>query len=97
MPEHIIVSENANRKTRLVCPVCGFDYVHPIGITCAPTENTGGTLKVIGDVISWNGHADVVTLKFFCEDGHHFEYQLQFHKGATLLTVSATNSDDQVR
>lgn len=76
----------------LVCPHCGDEYVHPIGLRCLPAGKSGAELVVDHDGVRWNpdqqpvGRGVVIVLAFACESSHVFYYQLQFHKGNTMVT-----------
>jgi len=86
----------------IACPVCGFDYVHPLSVICRSpgTERGEVTIDANGVAIDPhqppNGRGTRITVSFAGECGHRFQYVLQFHKGQTLVSRSmsdAPNSD----
>lgn len=74
---------------RLICPRCGFDYVHPVSIDCLPAGDTGGEIHIEKAGVFWNptqdpiGRGVIIKLTFVCESHHQFAYQFVFHKGQT--------------
>jgi len=96
----IIPMIHANGETKLACPRCGSDTVHPIAIVCQPPGRNGGILRVDASGVHWDGTSAppgrgvLIELDFGCEQGHAFRYCLQFHKGTTFLTG---NCDDAAR
>lgn len=66
-----------NEDGYLLCPVCGYDYVH-LGIPQLVDGYDGyhADKRVRGDVIRINGT---------CEDGCKFTLKLGFHKGWTKV------------
>ena len=78
-------------RLKLVCPRCGFEYVHPIGITCLPAGSTGGEVRIEKAGILWDpsaspeGRGVLIELHFACESGHLFGYQFHFHNGQTHM------------
>ncbi len=76
----------------LVCPHCGDEYVHPIGLRCLPAGKSGGELIVDHVGAYWNPDQQpvdrgvMIVLEFACESSHVFYYRLQFHKGNTFVT-----------
>jgi len=82
-------SEN---EPRLVCPVCGDNYVHPTGIVCLPPGGDGrGVLRVDADGVHLNPVVEptargvTIVLEFVCEQSHAFAFRLQFLKGHTYV------------
>ena len=85
----------------LVCPVCGDNYIHPVQIDCSPYGKHGrGYVKVDADGIHLNqtaspsGRGALIALKFMCEQGHVFDYVLNFHKGTTFVNSEARDIVD---
>lgn len=81
---------------RLLCPVCGDNYVHPVGIVCLPPGGSGrGVLQVDADGVHLDPAVEpmtrgvVIVLKFVCEQSHQFTFRLEFHKGQTYVTTTA--------
>lgn len=58
----------------VVCPVCGFEYVHLDLDGVKPVDHFGsnGGLKI----------------PMFCEDGHHWDLVLDQHKGLCFMTIT---------
>jgi hypothetical protein len=85
--------ENANYE-RLVCPVCGFDYIHIRSISVATGLNTitighHGTF-ITNSPTSESEKASLyrgvrVILEYICESRHHGKIILQFHKGNVIV------------
>ena len=75
----------------LACPVCGFDYVHPIAIECRSPGQANGRLRVdqhgihLDPTVPPDGRGVVIALTFLCEGGHLFTYRMRFHKGMTFF------------
>jgi len=78
----------------LLCPVCGFYYVHPLRVKVATGEFTvivdAGGFRFLGAesedsrVAVRNGGVRIC-LEYWCEYGHHGELILQFHEGVTTV------------
>jgi hypothetical protein len=70
----------------LVCPQCGFDYLHLLRV-----EATAQALvAVVGAVAhrllpapaaGGTGRGSAVVLWLLCENGHRFAWSMHFHKG----------------
>lgn len=79
----------------LLCPVCGFEYVHPVGLTCQSAGRANTRLRVDAEGIhqdplsSPSGRGVRITVEFLCESGHRFDYSFQFHKGWTFIEREA--------
>ena len=71
----------------LVCPICGFEYVHPIGVKVTrEKETTEVTSKGISIHEAENpGRGVIIELEFVCENGHHGVMGFKFHKGSTFV------------
>ena len=79
------------KDQNLICPVCGFEYVHitkvqaqPVGpgMHCVTATGRGvnvSTLSRPGGL----GRGNDVVLTFQCECSHEFTYTFGFHKGQT--------------
>lgn len=73
----------------LVCPSCGFNYVHPVEVEV----NAGGRITTIthDGMQHTKGAASVrgvrISVAFWCESGCGTRWTLQFHKGMTFSTV----------
>ena len=75
----------------LICPVCGDAYIHPVGLECRSPGRREGLLRVdargifIDPEVGAVGRGVQITLRFWCEQGHRFDYVLSFHKGQTFV------------
>jgi hypothetical protein len=79
----------------LLCPVCGFYYVHPVRVKVATGEDvtivdSKGIQVVRGGASSESRKADTergvrIILEYVCENGHRGEVILQFHKGIVFV------------
>lgn len=78
----------------LACPVCGFSYVHPVGVRCNPAGAMKGLVAIDYAGIRWDaevpvsGRGVLIELRFVCEAGHVFGYEFHFHKGQTQVARS---------
>src|SRR4030067_3760472 len=72
---------------KLVCPVCGFDYVHISTLKCL--RNTDETIITKEGTLVKKSSNDMrgfkITLEYCCENLHVGEIILQFHKGSVYL------------
>jgi len=72
----------------LLCPICGFEYIHPLKVKVSTHQKT-----VIIDAESFHFSEDKmavrrsgrIVIEYACEDGHHGNIILQFHKGNTFV------------
>jgi hypothetical protein len=79
----------------LVCPVCGFHYLHPLRVKVATgvdltVVDSKGVQVVRGDSSPESKAADAergvrIILEYFCEQGHHGEIVFQFHEGNVFV------------
>lgn len=63
----------------LLCPVCGFKYVH---FTDPPSDFTPND-----DYKAWEGRGSALRIPMWGECGHEFEIRLGFHKGNMYVVV----------
>lgn len=78
----------------LLCPVCGFYYIHPICVKVA-TEKTLIAIDSEGLTIirgptqetkeAFNQRGARILLEYVCESRHHGHIIFQFHKGNTFI------------
>ena len=79
----------------LACPVCGFHCVHPVGLECISPGTRNGHVKIDSKGIHLDpeaspvGRGVMITLRFFGECGHAFNYTFHFHKGSTVFSQDA--------
>jgi len=91
---YIPVDTKLCSEPALACPMCGSEYVHPVSLECASPGTRHGTVSINANGLAVNpqtgpsGRGTRITLGFLCEQGHVFEYALQFHKGCTLVERS---------
>lgn len=77
----------------LVCPACGFEYVHPLCVRVATGEEAAITDKNGTRVVKHSAEADDakakrgvrILVEYGCEHGHHGNIVVQFHKGQTFI------------
>ena len=89
-------------KPALACPVCGFDYIHPVAVECRSPGQANGHLRIdhrgihLDPMVPPDGRGVVITLTFLCEDGHLFTYHLRFHKGMTFVERTLADEPREV-
>jgi len=108
-PHNIIPTKaNLNGEQQMLCPVCGWDYVHPIGIDCWSPGSAKGHVKIDDNGIhisadgAGSGRGVRFAFSFTCEAGHLFSYDMQFHKGNTTVKrlvnqISTSDTDNGPR
>jgi len=79
----------------LLCPVCGCECVHPMKVKVATSSKVvvvePKRVQVIEAETAETREAKQergarITLEYHCENGHHGNLVLQFHKGYTLVS-----------
>lgn len=97
VPLRFIVKELERQYAGLCCPVCGSEFVHPLGVTVEQgrtrTEITGAGTTVVPTHRDGGSRGSHIELAFACEESHEFRYAFDFHKGSTLLQLSAQSFD----
>jgi hypothetical protein len=94
---HLIPVTTRLTEPALACPVCGLEYVHPVGVECCPS-GPRGHVRIDAQGVHMDprpgsqGRGVAVTLEFLCENGHLFTYRLAFHEGATFLERILANA-----
>jgi len=94
---HLIPVTTLMTEPALACPVCGFEYVHPVGVECCPSGPRGHA-RIDAEGVHMDpaagspGRGVAVTLDFLCENGHLFTYRLAFHEGRTFLERTMANA-----
>ena len=85
-------------EANLLCPVCGNDYVHPVGVLVEPVlgrevvyVNSDGVRIVESRAAERSRGIEISTI-FVCEAGHQWEETRHFHKGITLHEVTHTTT-----
>ena len=78
----------------LLCPVCGFECVHPLRVKVAKGDSvtlvdSKGTRVVKGETAETRKAGSErgvrIILEYYCENGHHGNIIFQFHKGNTFV------------
>lgn len=67
-----------NWGKHLVCPECGFNYIH----LKDPIKKDGKD-----DYKAWRGRGDSIEIPMFCENDHEFTVVLGEHKGNVYLFI----------
>jgi len=96
IPTRFILGSNGQHD-RMCCPVCACPYVHPAEVTV----EQGQTRTVVSDESTQVSATDrflhargsLITLDFWCEYGHSFQYALEFHKGHMHLKLATEPLD----
>lgn len=71
-PEYV-----AGWGSRILCPVCRFEYCHIGEVTEQVSDNYE----------AWQGRGEAVRIHMSCENGHHWTLRLGFHKGHTFCAI----------
>ena len=95
-PLRLTFCEVCEGFTALCCPVCGNTYVHPAKVVV----EQGSTKTVVDHEATSVQPTDrgkhhrgsEITLAFWCEGGHRFEYRMDFHKGQMFCELVACYS-----
>jgi hypothetical protein len=73
----------------LLCPVCCYEYVHPVALKVEPVSgdtvgymNSGGLHTFASDAAQ-RIRGIRITTTFLCEQGHQWDEERAFHKGMT--------------
>lgn len=82
------VTGNGENAWKLVCPVCGYEYIHITAITCmrCTDETTITNQKILIKQSQNKTRGVTITLQYCCESGHNGKITLQFHEGCVYLT-----------
>jgi len=87
----------------LLCPVCGFDCVHPqrvevfpvLGHVACVVTHQGVSIEPSDAAEAQRGIS--IELEFSCESGHVWTHELRFHKGATLIETTIVRDEATVK
>ena len=88
---YIAVGTQLLGEPALACPVCGFEYIHPVELECRSPGTAKGCVIINADGVNIDpcpppeGRGTRITLRFVGECSHAFEYVLHFHKGNTMV------------
>jgi hypothetical protein len=69
---------NWGEEDEVKCPICGFNYVH--------FESNPFFIKGEDNYKAWIGRGDAVKIPVYCENEHHWNIVLGFHKGQMYFT-----------
>jgi hypothetical protein len=77
----------------ILCPVCGWEYVHPVALKVEPVSgytivyiNRDG-LRTFATTAAERIRGIQITTTFLCEEGHSWDEERAFHKGITSQEV----------
>ena len=95
-PFRLVVCDLSNDLTGLCCPICGNTFVHPAKVV---VEQGSTKTVVVHEATSVqptdrgkHHRGSEITLAFWCEGGHRFEYRMAFHKGQLFCELLACYS-----
>lgn len=90
-PFRLIISTATLNEPAIACPVCGYDYVHPVNVFVAMNHTTvmatGDEATVIRTTKGSPRRGSRITITFAGECGHQFSYAFTFHKGNTRVEL----------
>ncbi len=100
-PQHWKVQDFGSDEAVLCCPVCDMDHVHPEQVaveqgktqTIIRRESTNVSVTDRGS----GPRGSLIALDFWCENGHVFRYELEFHKGQLFLRLYAGEYSDPLK
>jgi hypothetical protein len=85
------------RHDVLCCPVCACPYVHPAEVAVEQGRTRTVVTEEATDVLATDrflrARGSLITLDFWCEFGHAFQYSLEFHKGHMHLKLATEPLD----
>jgi hypothetical protein len=93
-PFHLTGTDAFGEEMYLICPTCGFEYVHPIrvkvatgdGVTVIENKETRYVQRETAEVLQAKKNCGVrILLEYVCESGDHGNIILQFHEGITYF------------
>lgn len=91
----------------LLCPVCGFEYIHPISVRIA-TGEYDTIIDQDGQRTVWKPTPETnkaeskrgvrIFIEYVCENGGHHGYLIfQFHKGNTFVEHEKLPETNEVK
>lgn len=86
-----IFAPDLSGNLRVVCPVCGFECIHPVRVRVFPVggdteyEITADGLSMGGSTAAEHQRGVSIVVGFVCENGDAFDVEFRFHKGATSI------------
>lgn len=90
IPTRFVIGSDGHYDA-LCCPVCACPFVHPAevvveqGRTRTAVSNESTQVSATDRFLHARG--SLITLDFWCEYGHSFQYALEFHKGQLHLRL----------
>jgi hypothetical protein len=100
---HFVTNE-VSRGVVMCCPVCGCRNIHPAEVIVSQQRSRTKVMKEFTCVTRSDRHHKQtgveITLDFWCEAGHAFEYSLDFrkdriHVGLETETVDPSEPRDE--
>jgi hypothetical protein len=93
LPFRLVVCDLSDNVAGLACPICGNTYVHPAKVAV----EQGSTKTVVVHEATCVQPTDrgshhrgsEISLAFWCEGGHRFEYRMAFQKGHLFCELLA--------
>jgi DNA-binding transcriptional regulator YiaG len=72
----------------VLCPECGFNYCHPVSVSCNPAGESDSGVVVDRKGVRYTeksivGRGVEIVIGFQCESAHAFDVVYHFHKGVT--------------
>jgi hypothetical protein len=66
-----------NEQHQCICPICGYEYVHPSGVRYVEGNDNGEA--------GWHGRGSLMVTSFVGECGHEWDICFGFHKGLMFV------------
>ena len=94
------ISRQILSSPHMLCPVCGFECVHPIRVDVTSPGTKNGKVTVdnhgvhLDPTTQTTERGCIIDMWFACESGHRFTYRFQFHKGHTLVELRGRLDQD---
>jgi hypothetical protein len=79
--------------TTILCPVCGWECVHPVALKAEPVSGdtivyiTSEGIRTIPSTAAQHIRGIRLTTTFLCEEGHQWDEERAFHKGTTFQKI----------
>lgn len=92
-PLRFVIRDLQGCAACLCCPVCGGDQVHPEQVAVEQSLTRSVVTRELMTVVAGGApsgrRGSLIALRFWCEQGHAFEYQYAFHKGQLLCELTS--------
>lgn len=96
-PLRFVVCDLGPAVAALCCPVCGCDRVHlaEVIVEQGKTKTVVGRelTRVLATDHGATHRGSFIVVRFFCEEGHDFQYQFAFSHGTTSCELHAGQHD----